>query len=569
MAIKQTESINERPCDNCSVRRVKCDKMIPCSRCINHNLICTNIREKKKRGPKHIKPKTLENIRRLHTSASINTTPTVVCEDFCSSSKDQYFQPELTLEQFVPFFNIYQTWYYEIWPVLSVSNLTNEISDKEDTTKLNLHPDNIQSYILCCALAGTIKELIHLVSVYDEVFIPSNFMEVDFIGECLRARSYSDYKSNLTIDTILASFFLFIYYADAKQSFFQAVLYLREAITIAQILDLHHKSRYGDLPIEEKCRLENIYYLLLVTERSTSLTANLPVLLDVDVPYIWSTTENPHLSGFTEIVKIFTLPDKSFFTIKNNNYEINKTSISKDLILNILENLSNIKIQDNIPYTQKLNIILTQDWMRLLMWSICRTNKLKVNVFENDFPIEIARDLLSRTKDLPLYAFETNGPNACIKLVEMAERTSLAINKTNRNVGYDTLMSIFNIISLLKGKVVSSETHQRIQKILKNEVFTTIANNGLPCSPYTITTNQNHSGNSTEKRNDIEEQIMKDSESNKDDCCDSPVNENFYDQNFRQLSNYSPYSQLSTLFSFASTPSFWSLKENTATNGDI
>lgn len=470
----------QRPCDNCSIRRVKCDKNMPCSRCTNHNLLCTNNREKKKRGPKSLYPKSLSLLNQ--NRESLMSTKISNNKD---NSTDENFKPLIALAEFSPFLQIYQTWYYEIWPVVSVSNLISSISSKT-SGELDLNTGNLQSYMLCCALSGAVQGLMDLVSFYDEICIPDGLKSVDFIEECLRARNFSDYKQNPTIDSILTSFFLFVYYDNFKLNFFQSVLYLREAITITELLELHDDSKYKELSREEQYRIRNIYYMLVVTERSTSLMANLPLLLDSATPYTSDIDGRYHRGGFSAIVKLFTLPDKSFFINRANIRSIGDRSISNNLMQEIEEELSNIKIDDNTPEAQKLNIILSQNWMRLLAWNICKTNGLTaLSFFDDNFPIKVAWDLLNKTKNLPLYAFETNGRGACTKLVDIAEKINFVINNNNFSIGYDTLLSIFNIISLLKTNIVSNDLRERMHNILKNETTMSLFNKNLTLPNFT------------------------------------------------------------------------------------
>lgn len=51
-----------RACDACSVRKTKCDDTRPCRHCINNNLECTELRQRKKLGPKNLRQKTIASI---------------------------------------------------------------------------------------------------------------------------------------------------------------------------------------------------------------------------------------------------------------------------------------------------------------------------------------------------------------------------------------------------------------------------------------------------------------------------------------------------------------------------
>lgn len=54
-----------RACDACSVRKTRCDDSRPCSQCVNNGLECTELRRRKKSGPKRLRKKTIDSIHSL------------------------------------------------------------------------------------------------------------------------------------------------------------------------------------------------------------------------------------------------------------------------------------------------------------------------------------------------------------------------------------------------------------------------------------------------------------------------------------------------------------------------
>lgn len=55
-----------RACDGCAIRKVKCEASRPCSHCISNNLKCTNLRVRKKSGPKNLQQRTLDSIQSIN-----------------------------------------------------------------------------------------------------------------------------------------------------------------------------------------------------------------------------------------------------------------------------------------------------------------------------------------------------------------------------------------------------------------------------------------------------------------------------------------------------------------------
>ncbi|KAF3988305.1 hypothetical protein FT663_04057 [Candidozyma haemuli var. vulneris] len=58
-----------RACDACAIRKTKCEETRPCRNCRNNGLECTELRERKKMGPKKLRKSTMESIQSLEKSA--------------------------------------------------------------------------------------------------------------------------------------------------------------------------------------------------------------------------------------------------------------------------------------------------------------------------------------------------------------------------------------------------------------------------------------------------------------------------------------------------------------------
>lgn len=61
-----------RACDACAVRKTKCDESRPCRHCVYNNIECTELRQRKKSGPKNLRQKTIDSINSISKDASIS-----------------------------------------------------------------------------------------------------------------------------------------------------------------------------------------------------------------------------------------------------------------------------------------------------------------------------------------------------------------------------------------------------------------------------------------------------------------------------------------------------------------
>lgn len=61
----ETRKKHIRACDACAIRKTKCEETRPCRNCRNNGLECTELRERKKMGPKTLRKRTIELIHLL------------------------------------------------------------------------------------------------------------------------------------------------------------------------------------------------------------------------------------------------------------------------------------------------------------------------------------------------------------------------------------------------------------------------------------------------------------------------------------------------------------------------
>lgn len=367
---------------------------------------------------------------------------------------------------------VFQTWFYGCWPVLSLGNLILEILGRAQTTPggdfIPLTPENAMLYALCCAVCAATTTQLSFVSPENVVLDQSSTSDVEYAAEALRVRNLFDYTNKIEVDTLLSSFFLYAHYTNQKGKIKQAQMYLREAISMAQILGFHEKSQYGGKSRGEVHRWRKIYYTLLVTERYVCFEGGLPVILEPCIPFPeLSDEEYPQLlTGFSELIKIFSVPSKEFFFEMNQNRHENITEEKpldekRQWILAVQESLGTLRqVPKNVSHPQKLNIILSKAWIRAIACHITWNNGMlrllehTHDCFGFDFPLVNAQEFLMESSYLPNMAFETNGPGICVKLLEMANSLSFTVQQSlNQRIGLSVLESLFGLVNKFKNDV--------------------------------------------------------------------------------------------------------------------
>lgn len=378
----------------------------------------------------------------------------------------------ISLESLQLLVNIFQTCFYGYWPVLSLSELILNILDGADPAiegnHIILNEKNAMSYALCCAVCAAVTTQLSFVSNENLALLVGPVTDEDYSNEAKRVRNLFDHNENPCIETLLSSFFLYAHYANQKGKITQAKMYLREAITMAQILGLHEKSHYTSKSRAEVHRKRKIYYTLLVTERYVCFEEGLPVILDpcIEFPEV-ADEEHPQLFvGFYELIQIFSVPSKEFF-FEMNQYRHENISEEKPLaekrqwILAVQERLGMPRqLLKDVSTPHKLNIILSKAWIRAIACHITWNNGMlrllehSHDCFGYDFPLMNAQEFLMESSYLPNMAFETNGPGICVKLLEMANSLSFTVQQSlDQLVGLSVLESLFGLVNKFKNDV--------------------------------------------------------------------------------------------------------------------
>jgi hypothetical protein len=298
-----------RVCDACAVRRVRCDGFSQCARCTNAGLDCTRVRPRLKSGPKGIKKKTLDKLAKAKETPSIarplqpedlrslaGTNSLAVTwshsppdhanhvagdvPDLESHTNETWgafdhremvvgdatqYDPEawdgnstypykITVDHLILYLDIYHHKLYPVWPILNKDALT---------TRLCLGVPDPEAYILASSVCiATVLQLQLTASDLDGSLLQPELM----MEEIESLRRGQDYREHPSIDSLRSSFFLHVAHLHMKKQR-TSTLTLREAISMAHMLDLHKPSHYDVLPAEDAGDHLRMLWLLFVTER--------------------------------------------------------------------------------------------------------------------------------------------------------------------------------------------------------------------------------------------------------------------------------------------------------------
>jgi hypothetical protein len=143
---------------------------------------------------------------------------------------------------------------YPVWPIIKVERLVAALQKPD--------PD-IEVFALAYAVAAaTIAQIKPAASSR-----PDNVTAQMMESRCQHARTRCSKSAAPNITTLRIAFFLHIYYENQMPGGLQSILYLREAITMSQMIGLHRESYYVNVALEEQQIRRRTLWLLFVTER--------------------------------------------------------------------------------------------------------------------------------------------------------------------------------------------------------------------------------------------------------------------------------------------------------------
>jgi hypothetical protein len=244
----------DSPCDGCFVRRVRCDRQRPCQTCQTRSQTCTYLRVRKRPGPKGPRSSTHRKIEEIQRGATVEPemeTPAEQSAAFCAPAF------RISVTTYCTVLDIFQSRLYEVWPIVDVEHIK---------TQLRTRNGDPTTYALAAALCAATLAQIRLWLTPDPSPDTLCVSAEDFAKECLRVRLENYYYQQPSLQALVTSIFLHMYYANRDQ-ITPATISLREAITYADLMHLCHtppsdKTQFKQWQMELRC-----YWILFVTER--------------------------------------------------------------------------------------------------------------------------------------------------------------------------------------------------------------------------------------------------------------------------------------------------------------
>lgn len=433
-------------CDCCRTRKIRCDGARPCVNCTGAALQCTYLAVHKKTGPKGPRRQSSAPQSTIPHPCPEASPPVASPEDPLQSSvipaEVSGFRPSdaVQTEFLVLCLDAFFKHKYPITPVL----------DRQQTEAALPHlassPEMYGLLTACCAVIVLSPEILspsHQASAspFSSSLAcppPDSGSETpdsapampstDFlISETIRARRLCNYIECPSLTTVQTSFFLFsAFFCLGNDN--SAWFYLREAITLLQLLRLDEESTYSSFLADDavlSLYSRRMFWVLFITERAYALQRHRALTLrkSIELPSVDSGSERHILLGFLDLISLFQHFDNDFLAIWNQSSMTHATSTE---FLVRLQNVLDYSLPSTAGCTQSqlADLLVSREWLKTMVWQLCVSRTLLSSSSNEEsmsfrYPVKIARDVVLVSRLLPLNAFEANGVGILEKLFDI------------------------------------------------------------------------------------------------------------------------------------------------------
>ncbi|KAJ9292559.1 transcriptional regulator family: Fungal Specific TF [Paecilomyces variotii] len=402
-----THKPQKQACDNCRRRKIKCNRANPCDKCHRLLLSCTYAHILQRKGPK---------FRRLSLLAPLHPrdrrSPTYCShphneESSTRSGQQDQVSPDLSRRNYsfsestsslktlnlqydsdssgllrpharrlsslvlLAHANVFLKYLFPIMPVVHREQL---LSDSAEPLKLS--PQRYAFMASLCAathiqlnLDGDGSSMTEPPGTYSSTHAPSSPHGEALLAEAVRARAELDLLSNVNIESILTSFFLFAAYGNLDKED-HAWFYLSQSISMAHTLGLHRESTYSTMDVVDAEESRRVFWLLFITERAYALQRAKPVILrnSIEKPKVLYADDPILTYGFLNLINIFETLTVNLYDWVSTGCDSRYSELPPTRT--IQSNLSNQITLDGVVEIQQVDILITQQWLQAKMWAL-------------------------------------------------------------------------------------------------------------------------------------------------------------------------------------------------------
>ncbi|KIX02542.1 uncharacterized protein Z518_08483 [Rhinocladiella mackenziei CBS 650.93] len=259
-------------------------------------------------------------------------------------------------------------------------------------------------------------------------YLDASPLIADLVSRALEARSPIIHHRDLSIRRIMTSAFVRICFGFLQEVEMEFV-YLREAITMLELLHLQHSSEGSQMDFRDRVTLERLHWVLFIHERNFVIAHEVQPLLTVPPPSPENASDLPrHVrEGFDRLIALYSLLDEDFFRNWREKDESPLLTLEwiegKQTELN--QQLEKLQVAQSIlSEIQRADLIVTGQWIRTLVWQMAMSKHLLSSVAAQDymlllFPVQRSAYLRRVLEKISRQSLEQQGRSIFQKLFEL------------------------------------------------------------------------------------------------------------------------------------------------------
>ncbi|KAF8850643.1 hypothetical protein BDZ45DRAFT_186561 [Acephala macrosclerotiorum] len=415
----------KRACDACHRRKVKCDGINPCRNCSSAQLSCTYHAIPQKKGPKGSRAKVISELRETQRQTTLSSKVANRLNGINSPPCSPTLVPTpglLTNDMIKDCIEFFFANMYPTLPILHRGRLEQQAMYADQNVDTYCLLTSLCAFMMIQPGMGIPGDPLGLDSLPGANLVSGNLL----MEETLRVRKSYDHLETPTLNSLVTSFFLFgCYYGLDLHN--KAWFHLREATTLCHILGMQKEETYLQFDAVESSRRRRLYYLLFVTERAYALQRHRPLSLQATISIPTqnddpSDTQAHTLNGFIHLVNLFRPFDDAFVALWNKT----RNDCNPAYLAALQKQLTDaLPTYLNSTENQTADLRTSQQWLRTMVWQLsiqngCLSSNSDDPSMTFNYPVEIARDLVSMTSQFSQQSMEVHGIGLIEKLFDVA-----------------------------------------------------------------------------------------------------------------------------------------------------
>ncbi|KIW28755.1 uncharacterized protein PV07_04629 [Cladophialophora immunda] len=392
--------------------------------------------------------------RMLKASGDQQSLPTPPEESALESAVEHRISPTrpsgIPMHIYHRFLEVYRVRLYSVWPVVSYDELV---------TALRNNRSDYESYSLAAALCAAVIAQLRLPEHIGSLTYSSS----ELVAEAQRLRRLFEYQEQYSMSSLLTSFFLHIYFANADK-LRTAGFYLRETLTYAHGLKLHQLNSYAGLDFRERQLRLRVYWILFISERTYCVQNGLPTTLKPinEFPSVDPIKgyDGAPLPAFIALIRLFTFLDGDILESIPSSMTPAIPRSPKDKISVLQHDLSRHPLTEDLDESQRVDILATRNWIRIMLWQYTIAHFVvschaQDQAFSALLPTTIARDMLSVLESASWKSIQPHGYGMELKVFRIADSLLDVLLCAPRSTGTrDLLMDSRQALHLLERVLV-------------------------------------------------------------------------------------------------------------------